>query len=329
MGEKTKIEWAESSWNPLRGVKGNWHCTHVSEGCRRCYAERMNVRMGGPAYKPSADQFRLDEKILGKPLRWRRPRRIFVCSMTDLFHEDIPLRVIAAVFGLMALSQRHIFQVLTKRPEKMRGFLEECDARIAVSHTFAEISASPTYDSTFDWPLPNVWLGVSVEDQKRVDERVPILLATPAAVRWISYEPALGPISLVHDDPYPWVVNYLAGTRATPDCDDPGWDDKGKLDWVVCGGESGPGARPMHPDWARSVRDQCQAAGVPFFFKQWGEWADLQAAGLSKTCWKSIETKGVKERMHIWNGGEEMSFRIGKKAAGRLLDGRGWNEYPG
>jgi protein gp37 len=293
MGAHSKIEWTDATWNPLRGVKGKWHCTHVSEGCRNCYAERLNVRLGGPAYKPGADTFRLDDKILTEPLRWKKPRRIFVCSMTDLFHEQVPWEWVDKIWFTMASEKRHQFQVLTKRPERMRDYL-----RRFVWTTIPTIAK---------WPLPNVWPGVSVEDQKTADERIPILLQTPAAVPWVSYEPALGLVDFAKHLMWSGPIGPNRG-----------------LKWIVCGGESGPAARPMHPDWARSARDQCVAAGVPFFFKQWGEWSPGKQAPNIKTEWL-IHTPC---QMVKYGGCEVGTFRVGKKAAGRLLDGREWNEYP-
>jgi protein gp37 len=245
----------------------------------------------GLAYRNSSGahwtgKVRLVEEHLEDPLRWKRPRRIFVNSMSDLFHESLDEYDIGQVFAIMALAKQHTFQVLTKRPAEMLQILET--ARICFD---------------YDEPLPNVWLGVSVEDQKTADERIPLLLQTPAAVRWLSVEPLLGPIELQA----PWsAIN-------------PEYPEHG-IHWVVVGGESGPGARPMHPDWARSIRDECVAAGVPFFFKQWGEWEPFSLA-------PPPDTPTIDPAWHDWRQGD-FSARVGKKAAGRLLDGREWNEYP-
>jgi protein gp37 len=257
MGEKSKIEWTDATWNPIRarqtvpGVafkpKIGWHCEHVSEGCRNCYAETMNRRLGtGLDFKPghrSDVEIFLDEKMLLAPLRWTKPRRIFVNSMTDTFAEFVKDEWLDRMFAVMALAARHTFQVLTKRPERMREFC------------------------TSGWPLPNVWLGVSAEDQATADERIPLLLETPAAVRFVSLEPLLGPIDLFHiEEPSGLTFNALSKKE--------GISFRGRgLDWAIVGGESGPHARPMHPEWARDIRDQCAAAATPFFFKQWGEWA--------------------------------------------------------
>jgi protein gp37 len=250
MSDRTGIEWTDATWNPIRGIRGKWSCVKVSPGCEHCYAEALNVRFGGPAYKVGADELRLDEAILEQPLRWRRPRRIFVCSMTDLFEERSHVDWIARVFRVMAQARQHTFQVLTKRADRARDVLNS-------RHFLAE--------SDGPWPLRNVWLGVSAEDQQRADERIPDLLRTPAAVRWVSLEPLLGPIDLRH--------LVAAGTIfcGADALDDPGMGLFGtRLDWVVVGGESGPGARPCDLAWIRSVRDQCRAAGVPCFVKQLG-----------------------------------------------------------
>jgi len=303
MGDKSKIEWTDATWNPVRG------CSVVSEGCRNCYAMQVAARFSGEgqayeglAYRNSSGahwtgKVRLVEEHLEDPLRWKRPRRIFVNSMSDLFHESLDEIDIGQVFGVMALAKQHTFQVLTKRPARMLSILET--ARICFD---------------FDEPLPNVWLGVSVEDQKTADERIPLLMKTPGAVRWLSVEPLLGPI--VFDRSW---LNVCAQTHA------PWIDSHPTLGWVVVGGESGPGARPMHPDWVRSIRDQCVAAGVPFFFKQWGEWFPVSRDASSRV------RLSTDPRWHLWpDQGDEspVSKRVGKKAAGRELDGREWNEYP-
>ena len=261
MSIATTIEWTEATWNPVTG------CTKVSPGCDHCYAERITERFHG---KGSFAAVVLHDDRLSLPLRWRKPRRVFVNSMSDLFHDDVPDDFIAQVFDVMRRAPQHTFQVLTKRPGRMASLLQR----------WSPVTGTPPWVFTGPWPLPNVWLGTSVEDQKWADVRIPQLLRTPAAVRWLSMEPLLGPVSLRWGSWHPLgrtrVTNHLDGLR--------------DLDWIVVGGESGPGARPMHPDWARTIRDECAEAGVPFFFKQWG--------GATP------------------------------KAGGRLLDGRTWDEYP-
>jgi protein gp37 len=246
MSERTSIEWTEATWNPVTG------CTKVSPGCAYCYAERITTRLGGPRFLPSLATVRPHPERLQQPLRWKRPRLIFTCSMSDLFHEDVPTTFLADVFETMRSAHWHIFQVLTKRPERMRRFFEE-------------------------WgdPPSNVWLGVSVENQRWANTRIPVLLEVPARVRFVSCEPLLGRLDLSR------------------------WLGPHAVNWVIVGGESGgppnrrlvescthPGAAsskactrcsgakwvPKLPvlGWVRSIREQCQAAGIPFFFKQWG-----------------------------------------------------------
>jgi len=226
----TKIEWADVVWNPVTG------CSPVSEGCEHCYAQRMAKRLAGRFGYPKDEPFRVTfhEDRIEEPLYWKKPRRIFVCSMGDLFHRAVRVNEQCEVFDIMRTEQRHEFLVLTKRARNMASFIEY-------------------YKSIGNfWPYPNVWLGVSVENQKRADERIPELLKIPGAQRFVSIEPMLGPVSI------------SGCLEEINDAD--GFSQRG-LDWVIVGGETGPNARPMHPDWARSIRDQCRVAGVPFFFK--------------------------------------------------------------
>jgi protein gp37 len=338
---KTKIEWTDEVWNPVTG------CTKVSPGCDNCYAERLTERFHGPG---SFAEVKLHEDKLDAPLRWRRPRMVFVNSMSDLFHDSIPNGFIAAVFAVMAGSPSHTFQVLTKRHGRMRSlFASEVfhDLMVgAARKMYYEMKLPLPGDMSWVWPLPNVWLGVSVEDQKRADLRIPALLATPAAVRFLSCEPLLGPVDL---------SRYVSG-----DCPECGQDITTEacgtvhadmacdptatgLQWVIAGGESGPGARPMHPGWAQTLRDQCQAAGVPYFFKQWGEWAPVptdhpKAQGMDVRGYFGAQCNYV-ERPPMsalpagqWSIGGDTGFtpmgRVGKTRAGRLLDGRTWDEFP-
>ena len=300
MSDNTKIEWTDATWNPIVG------CSVVSPGCTNCYAMRLaggrlreHPSRQGLTAPSKADpvwtgEVRLIEGALDQPLRWARPRRIFVCAHGDLFHENVPDEWIDRVFAVMALAPRHSFQVLTKRPERMRDY-------------FGRWLGYP-------WPLPNVWLGVSVEDQARADERLPILLDTPAAALFVSAEPLLGPVDLtkyMHDSDCAFAS---IGPIEPCTCSEP---REVGLDWVVVGGESGPGARPMHPDWARSLRDQCAAARVPFFFKQHGEWI---WAPESMNFAEAAAWAGGRRFEHHSNGGT--AVRIGKKVAGRVLDSR-------
>lgn len=264
MGSKTNIEWTDATWNPTRG------CSRVSAGCVNCYAETFAAtRLSGPgqAYEGLAtmvnghprwtNTVRLVPKKLGEPLKWRSPKRVFVDSMSDLFHEQVPFAYVARVFAVMAITAReHTFQILTKRPERMRAFMIADETERQIEEAMAEW----THNLDFDWPPPNVWLGVSVEDQATADSRIPVLLQTPAAVRFISLEPQLADVDL---------EEYLYPRFAA---DDPRYyRPVGRgLDWIIQGGESGPARRSFDKEWARHTRDQCQAMGVAYFFKQAG-----------------------------------------------------------
>jgi protein gp37 len=298
----SKIQWTEKTWNPIRG------CSRVSEGCRNCYAMRMARRQDKPGkayegltrmtWNERAHAERVDwsggvrfvPERLDKPLRWRKPRHVFVNSMGDLFHEKLTNEQIAAVFGVMAACPQHTFQVLTKRPRRMVEWFEwvekrERDGRSLfplddsgwrirqMLHVSARrVGASVPEHHGGPWPLPNVWLGVTAEDQQRADERIPLLLQVPAAVRFVSVEPLLDAVDLS-----PWLYCQACGYGREAQlmhgdhrlCG-AGVDRPGPtvLDWVIAGCESGPGARPAETDWFRSLRDQCQEAGVPFFLKQ-------------------------------------------------------------
>ena len=315
----TGIEWTDETWNPITG------CTKVSPGCDHCYAERITNRFGGPG---AFDTVVLHPDRLDKPLHWRRPRRVFVNSMSDLFHDDVPDEFIERTFVVMALAPRHQFQILTKRPGRMASLLGSREFVLAVQAAgVARIGPPLSYmppntDGDPDnWPLANVWLGTSVEDQRWADIRIPKLLETPAAVRFLSCEPLLGPIDL---------TRIVSGQDVL--------DVRAVVDWVIVGGESGPDARPMHPAWARSLRDQCVEAGVPFLFKQWGEWSPERPAGYHK-----VSERRWSHQMFSWarDGSvynprnppcdhfpSTVVYRIGKHAAGRELDGRTWDEYP-
>lgn len=384
MSDGTKIEWTDATWNPITG------CSVVSPGCTNCYAMGLagtrlrnhpsragltDESKAGPVWN---GKVRLNEDWLTQPLKWRRPRTIFVCAHGDLFHEAVPDEWIDRVFAVMALCPQHTFQVLTKRAKRMQKYLtrpaggEKQDVRnhlmwVATPDVLnlwapgwerEEIDGlhrSRGIAAFTQWPLPNVWLGVSAEDQKRADERVPDLLATPAAVRFVSAEPLLGPIDFeriddgaahrdvpreewgtVDDDDSPPALwwNALTGERtimhggATGD-----WSrTDSRLDWIIVGGESGPNARPMHPDWPRAIRDQCAAAGVPFFFKQHGEFAP---EGLCSEKWivRADGSHGATPTPdgighHAPQNGSAFVYRVGKRRAGRLLDGQTHDAMP-
>lgn len=328
MSDKTGIEWTDATWNPVTG------CTKVSQGCKHCYAEREWPRMTKlvPAYAGrDFTDVRTHGDRLDQPIRWAKRRMIFVNSMSDLFHPAVPDGFIDIVFGVMwaCLYGRkeqdgHIFQVLTKRADRMRDYLitdrREAWAQAAVRHG-GGIDPDGLYDQTMDLaraPHPRIWLGVSVEDQASADTRIPLLLGTPAAVRWISAEPLLGPVSLPFERIGHW--NALAIKSNQP------WATT-RLHWVVVGGESGPKARQMHPAWARSLRDQCAASGVPFLFKQWGEWIDDDNIDGANLRAPQIADPDKFFSEHNWKDGLS-SWRVGKKAAGRLLDGVLHDGYP-
>ena len=407
MSDKTKIQWTDATWNPMTG------CTRVSPGCENCYIDwappfRIEGRhftetcehCGGDGFEPMTGKFReshsgtncsgegevrsnaigsstgvrLHPDRLDQPLRWRRPRRVFVNSLSDLFHEQVPDEYIARIFAVMALAPQHTFQCLTKRHGRMRSLLSSQGFRHEVARAMDAIRSARatgrTQQSVADefgvsrslvslienekawaepvdppWPLPNVWLGVTVEDQKRADLRIPALLDTPAAVRFLSCEPLLGRVRLCSCDgaafetqKHPFIVNDSCPLHGSV-----------RVDWVIAGGESGPDARPMHPDWARSLRDQCQKIGVPFFFKQWGEWApdewvdaeEVRHVG-RKPEWRDprslvMHPAGMtaltpQNPFDPWDRGHPgwhtVMRRLGKRAAGRDLDRRTWDEYP-
>lgn len=324
MADTTKIEWADATWNPVTG------CTEVSPGCDHCYAKTFAERWRGiPGHHfENGFDIQLRPDKLSLPLTWRKPRKVFVNSMSDLFHKDVPDDYIARVFAVMAATPQHTYQILTKRHGRMRSLLNT----EAFVHQALDLSleilpvqhgALPHGDT---WPLPNVWLGVSVETQQWADIRIPALLMTPAAVRFLSCEPLLGPLDLTR-------IAYTAGggthldvvngRHGVPDL----WTAPAKrIDWAIVGGESGRRARPMHPDWAGSLRDQCTQAGVPFFFKQWGEWAPAgRGIGMAQHAFgREVLVGQPLDDM----GHRQVMRRVGKHAAGRELDGRTHNEFP-
>jgi protein gp37 len=286
MSDNTGIEWTDRTWNPVTG------CDRVSPGCDHCYALTLAARlkaMGNPRYQRDGQPptsgpgfgVTVHADKANDPLRWREPSRVFVNSMSDLFHAHIPDEWIVELFAVMAAARRHTFQVLTKRPKRMRDLLNRPDFEARVADRARGKLLGETL--LWEWPAPNIWLGTSVEDQQRADLRIPLLEKTPAAVRFLSVEPLLGPVDL--SDWLPTVVH----PRERLDAGRP-YVVRSRLHWIIVGGESGPGHRPMQLDWVRQLRDQAEVARVAFFFKQWG----------GRT----------------------------PKAGGRLLDGRSWDEYP-
>ena len=357
MGNNSAIEWTDTTWNPLAG------CTWASPGCDHCYAAVMARRLDamaqadiaagrdpgakakyiGITHKNNAGRVmfngrvNLDPFALDEPLRWKKPRRVFVNSMSDLFHKDVPDAFIARVWDVMAQAHRHTFQVLTKRPERMAELVPQFAAR----HTARDGSG---------WPLAHVWIGTSVENQPAADERIPHLLRVPARVRFLSCEPLLGPVNVARWLCCPWCGD---GDRARQDLngtwyhENDGWarpcptTSRGPavhtIDWVIVGGESGRAARPMHPDWARSLRDQCQAAGVAYHFKQWGEYKPspwIPEPNAKPHFALAVEHDGSHVYAQVGHIAgfrsptEVCMERVGKHAAGRVLDGRTWDELP-
>ena len=288
MGEQSSIEWTDATWNPVTG------CTKVSPGCLHCYAERITRRWGRDFSQVTLRPERLDH-----PLRWKQPRMIFTCSMSDLFHSAVPFAYIAQVFAVMAEAEQHTFQVLTKRPGRVVGFyrylerhwpsmfpvgrpIVPMDANVfldfyRVSREFIERWGIRKDYCAPPWPLPNVWIGTSVE-QSRYLPRLDVLARIDAPIRFVSCEPLLGDLVGLR----PYLMGGRGGAAAGP-----------LVDWVIAGGESGHGAREMDPRWVRRIRDDCGDAGVPFFFKQWGGGRPGGPATLDGREWRELPERGV------------------------------------
>jgi protein gp37 len=341
MADGTKIEWADATLNYVNG------CSVLSPGCTNCYAMRLaGTRMrnhpsragltqdskAGPVW---TGEVRAHAPALLQALAWKRPRRIFWNAHGDLFHENVPDEWIDRLFAVCALTPHHTHMILTKRSARMRDYASELvrGERSIWSEGRDFAPGSPAIAkllAALDWgargdrlrkPLQNVWLGVSIEDQQRADERVPDLLATPAVVRFVSAEPLLDRVDLtslpVIDRPLlTW--DALTGQQR---CGPLVHADTGRLHLVIVGGESGPRARPMDTDWARSLRDQCEAAGVAFHFKQHGEWigVDTLTAEQRQNAGDLNRLRGDPLTGSVW---------LGKRDAGRLLDGRTHDNFP-
>lgn len=326
----SKIEWTEQTWNPIAG------CSIVSPGCHHCYAAKMAKRlaaMGQTKYQGTVDEdgrwtglIKIDDNALLAPLKRKKPTMYFVNSMSDLFHESVDDLLIDKVFAVMAMCPQHTFQVLTKRADRMRDYVlwpDDCehfwdgiwcahDRELASIEErlgeecgdhprWKEIVKLADKAKESEWPLRNVWLGVSAEDQQRWDERVPVLEETAAAVRFVSAEPLLG---------------FIA----------PG-SELDRLDWLIVGGESGDSrSRPMHPDWVRRLRYDCEFSTphTAFFFKQWGDWVPSNSNAFGGMASERINAGAI---VHDWGDGIQ-SFKVGKKAAGRTLDGKQYSEMP-
>lgn len=352
----TTIEWTRNpdgskgkTWNPIRARnketgKRGWFCAHVHEGCKFCYAERINIKAGdsggnGVAYKAQNEalvEIYLDEETLLAPLNWKKPQRIFVCSMSDLYGPWVKNEWLDKIKAVQAETPQHTFMELTKRPERMREY---------------KPGLPP-------WPLSNVWGLVSCSTQEDADKFIPILLDTPLAKRGVSLEPLLGPIDLTRLCILPQKPGSVragihidalhgryceSGVAYTGDWDvsgpAPPDSERRKLDWVIAGGESGTAeqdVRPMHPDWLHSLREQCASADVPFFFKQWGEW--IPSTELREPWHFEAATVCSDGRVREWQDGYPAARltdphmcsvrRVGKNRAGRNLDGAEHNEFP-
>lgn len=306
MAENSNIEWTTHTFNPWIG------CTHVSPGCKFCYAETlMDKRYGKVEWGKGKPRLRTSAANWRLPLKWNRGAeksgtrpRVFCASLADVFDEEAPELWRGELFNLIGQTPNLDWLILTKRPQNITPMMQSLDR----GHRYFELQE-------------NVWLGTSVENQQTADERIPELLKIPAAVRFLSCEPLLGEVDLNEYLGCGW--DGEGGWRNCPQHLSGKIDCSG-VDWVIVGGESGPNARPMHPDWVRSLRDQCQAANVPFLFKQWGEWLPGSHVGDKFT---DAQLSNIK--CHLFEGaGFFASFKVGKKAAGRLLDNWEWNEFP-
>jgi protein gp37 len=349
---KSKIEWCDQVWNPITG------CTKISEGCNACYAERMAKRLAGRFGYPKINPFAVTSHHdrIYEPSKWKKPQRVFVGSMGDIFHPDVPEHWIDAIMVTAALFRKHTFMILTKRPQRMLEYFNRPKEEILKSweESIQQIKwninkldtctcAAQLYSYCMDnWPVPNIWLGVTTENQATTNQRLPLLLKTPAAKRFISAEPLLGPINYMH------FSNSLLNTKDHP------WKNTHLLsgiDWVICGGETGPKARPMHPDWVRLLRDQCIGGvhyKVPFFFKGWGVWSPEYKSEHEATCvvcgctennaceggcsWientmLDICSKCGNAKTMKWED-NSLSFHRGKKKSGHMLDDQEYLQFP-
>lgn len=322
MADKTSIEWTAThnadgtvtpgaTWNPIRGQNARHTCARISPGCDNCYAATMTRRglMGTAPIDYGTgetlnDPARLDEVVLMQPLQWKKPRRIFVASMTDIAGAWVPDEWLDLIWAVMALAPHHTYLILTKRPSRLwKWFQSDPYERVLHQANRRIRSVRPDLigigiSNPVTWGYRHIWIGVSVE-LDRFAWRATVAKQIPAAVHWVSAEPLLGPL--------------------------PSLDLTG-IDWLVAGGESGPGSRPMSPGWARDLRDRCQESGTAYFFKQWGSWAPYQYVG------SGVQGQG---KLPESNGGNYVLtddghwlVRRNKKLTGRLLDGRTWDEYP-
>jgi protein gp37 len=315
--KNTTIEWTDHTLNFW------WGCTKVSPACQHCYAEQVAKIFGRrifgsvPEWGPGKPRQQRLEKARQEALALNRQAeksgtrpRVFVNSMSDWLDDEVPIEWLAYLLETIALCPNLDFQLLTKRPENWRPRITQ----VSGCYDLNTDAGRKAWAYSAEWYVaekapPNIWIGTTVEDQQRANERIPQLLRIPAKIRFLSCEPLLGSVVLLPRE----LIGPLE-PREAPSLTEP------RIHWVICGGESGSKARPMHPDWARILRDQCQAAGVPFFFKQWGEWSPCPIGDGPDLVTDTVFKKGPSHDGQVW--------RIGKTTAGRLLDGREWNELP-
>lgn len=325
----SKIEWTQETWNPIIG------CSKISDGCKNCYAEKMAGRLanieatkqylkvlkwdngyGGNEFETPAQyisegwngQPHFVESALKKPLKRKKPTMYFVCSMGDLFHESAPFEWIDKVIEIIAKCPQHTFQILTKRAERMLDYFNHLNESLKDFEGYR--------------PLDNLWLGTTAENQEQADKRIPTLLQIPAAIRFVSIEPMLSKVDLKCIEKKNSEGKHVCFYQVLKPIENCGDSNRHALDWVICGGESGANARPMHPEWVRLLRDQCEEAKVPFFFKQWGEWLPTQLGGWGNTSGKN--NFNWCERGENW----QWMCKVGKKKAGSILDGKEYKQMP-
>ena len=333
MSENTKIEWADHTFNPWEG------CQKVGPGCDHCYAETRNARFaGGTAanWGPGAPRRRTSAANWRKPLAWNkahadffaahgRRQRVFCASLADVFDNAVDPAWREDLFRLIEATPNLDWLLLTKRIGNASSMILDVISRLDYGNSFSEMATKTK--RVAQWPWPNVWLGATIVNQAEADRDIPKLLAAPAARRFLSMEPLLGPVNLTHIDIDGHREIYpLKGTTDCEDEDGNPVSDMPRIDWVIVGGESGPGARPISPDWARSLRDQCAAAGVPFLFKQWGEWLGVPDNNPNAIV-RLAQQFGPNLRCMSWPDGSAAG-RVGKRTAGRQLDGLEYNGFP-
>jgi protein gp37 len=311
----------DEPWSVIKG------CSSASEGCENCWARKLDERFGDRKF----DTVRVFPERLSMPVHWERPRIVFVCNTSDLFHPSVPFELVAAAYGVMAACPRHVFLVLTKRPERRLEFMRWLAGRMVPKSSGPQQTLACTWEAwrtygvelpdsllsagwevagSRKWPLENVWEGVTVENQARADERIPLLVETPAAHRWVSAEPLLGGV-----DFWQWLNPDDNGYESNGPA---GWISDVPIHWIVAGGESGTSCRPTHPAWVRAIRDQCHDAGVPFMFKQWGGWVQIDKPQREN----GPRLQDPKERLLELAGHQAVRMLHVGPRAGATLDGR-------